>query len=108
MPLDFSFILPVVSRLLQLYSTDNKDFYVNGEKILPTEGHPERFTELHEEEEREEGDRGEQEERKGDSRGERQIYAVVCSQRVLRSPDTHRDSQNWIGKRRGKEEIEVF
>ena len=24
MPLDFSFILPVVSRLLQLYSTDNK------------------------------------------------------------------------------------
>ena len=24
LPLDFSFILPVVSRLLQLYSTDNK------------------------------------------------------------------------------------
>ena len=24
MPLDFSFILPVVSRLLQVYSTDNK------------------------------------------------------------------------------------
>ena len=32
-----------------------------------------RFTELHEEEEREEGDRGEQKEKKGDSRGERQI-----------------------------------
>ena len=46
--------------------------------------------------------------RGGDSRGERQIYAVICSQSVLRSPDTHRDSQNWIGKRRGKEEIEVF
>ena len=29
-------------------------------------------------------------------------------QSVLRSPDTHKDSQNWIGKRRGKEEIEVF
>ena len=56
----------------------------------------------------EEGDRGEQEERKGDSRGERQIYAVICSQSVLRSPDSHIDSQNWIGKRRGKEEIEVF
>ena len=26
LPLDFSFILPVVSRLLQLYSTDNKTF----------------------------------------------------------------------------------
>ena len=36
-----------------------------------------RFTELHEEEEREEGDRGEQEEKKGDSREESQIYAVL-------------------------------
>ena len=42
------------------------------------------------------------------TRGKRQIYAVVCSQSVLRSPDTHRDSPNWIGKRRGKEEIELF
>ena len=25
LPLDFSFILPIISRLLQLYSTDNKD-----------------------------------------------------------------------------------
>ena len=50
----------------------------------------------------------EQEEKKGDSRGERQIYAILCSQSVLHSPDTHRDSQNWIGKRRGREEIEVF
>ena len=46
--------------------------------------------------------------KKGDSRGERQIYAVVCSQSVLHSPDTHKNSQNWIGKRSGKEEIEVF
>ena len=46
--------------------------------------------------------------KKGDSRGERQIYTVICSQSVLHSPDTHKDSQNWIGKRRGKEEIEVF
>ena len=56
----------------------------------------------------EEGDRDEQEEKKGDSRGERQIYTAVCSQSVLRSPVTYKDSQNWIGKRRGKEEIEVF
>ena len=45
---------------------------------------------------------------KGDSRRERQIYTVICSQGVLHSPDTPIDSQNWIGKRRGKEEIEVF
>ena len=81
---------------------------VNGEKILHHEGQTERFTELHEESEREERDRGEQEERKGDSRGERQIYADICSQSVLHNPDTHKDSQNWIGKRRGKDEIEVF
>ena len=54
-----------------------------------------------------EGDRDEQE-KKGDSRGERQMYTVVCSESVLHSPGTHRDSQNWIGKRRGREEIEVF
>ena len=39
---------------------------------------------------------------------ERQIYTVICSQSVLCSPDTHKDSQNWTGKRREKEEIEVF
>ena len=38
---------------------------VNGEKILHSEGHPERFTELHGEEKREEGDRGDQEEKRG-------------------------------------------
>ena len=63
------------------------------------------FSELHEKEEREEGDRDEQEEKKCDSRGERQIYTVIFSQSVLRSPDTQKDSENWIGKRRGKEEI---
>ena len=78
------------------------------EKIFHCEGHPERFTELHEEEEKKEGDRDGLEDKKGDSRGERQIYAVVCSQSVLHSPDTHRDSQNWTGKRRGREEIEVI
>ena len=67
-----------------------------------------RGSQLHEEKEREEGDRDEQEEKRGDSRGERQIYSLLCSQSVLCSPDTHRDSQNWTGKRRGKEEIEVF
>ena len=50
-------------------------------------GHPERFTELHEEVEREEGDRDELEEKKGDSRGERQIHTVLCSLSVLRSPE---------------------
>ena len=38
--------------------------------IFHSEGHPERFTELHGEEKREEGDRGDQEKR-GESKGER-------------------------------------
>jgi len=33
--------------------------------ILHSEGHPERFTQLHGEEKREEGDRGDQEEKRG-------------------------------------------
>ena len=28
--------------------------------------------------------------------------------KVFSSPDTHRDLQSWIGKRRGREEIEVI
>ena len=57
----FSFILTVASRLLHPYSTNDKTS-VNGEKILHSGGHPERFTELHGEEKREEGDRGDQDE----------------------------------------------
>ena len=57
---------------------------------------------------REEGDRDEQGDKKGDSRGERHIYTVLCFQNALHNPDTHKDSQNLIGKRRGKEEIQVF
>ena len=36
--------------------------------IHHSDGQPESFTELHEEKEREEGNRGEQEEKRGDSR----------------------------------------
>ena len=50
-------------------------------------------------------ERGTQEER---DRSTQLSVLKVCSQSVLCSPDTHKDSQNWIGKRRGKEEIEVF
>ena len=66
LPLDFSLILPVVSRFLQLYRTDNKTSRLMV-KRFSTIRDTERFTELHEEEEREEGDRDEQEEKKGDS-----------------------------------------
>ena len=37
--------------------------------VFHSEGHPERFTELHGEEKREEGDRGDQEEQRGNQKG---------------------------------------
>ena len=81
------------SRVLQLYSTDNKTTRLMVKRFSTVRG-TQRGSQLHEEKEREEGDRDEQEEKKGGSRGERQIYEVLCSLCVLRGPDTHRDSQN--------------
>ena len=46
--------------------------------------------------------------RKRGTQEERDRSTVVCSQSGLRSSDTHKDSQNWIGKRRVKEKIDVF
>ena len=42
---------------------------VNCETILHSEGNPEGFTELHGEEKREAGDRGDQEEKQGSQKG---------------------------------------
>ena len=53
----FSLIFTIASRLLHLYSTDDKTSRLML-KFLHSEGHPERFTELHGEEKREEGVRG--------------------------------------------------
>ena len=65
------------SPLLQLYSTDNKTSRLN-EKILHSEGHPKTFTQLHEEEEREEGARDTQEEKKGGlKRRETDIHSTL-------------------------------
>ena len=57
----FSLIFTVASRLLHLYSTVDKTSRLKM-KFLHSEGHPERFTELHGKEKREEGDRGDQNE----------------------------------------------
>ena len=66
----------MASRLLQLYSTDNKTSSLMAN--LHSEGHPERFTELREGEEREEGDRDEHGGEKGDSRGDRPMQHSVA------------------------------
>ena len=45
------------------------------------------FTELHREENKEEGDRGDQKDKGGESKGERQIQPVISSLSVLHSPE---------------------
>ena len=55
---------------------------VNGENILHSEGHPERFTELHGEEKREKGDRSDQKEKRGNQKGRENLASnqfPICS-----------------------------
>ena len=66
-------------------------------------GHPERFTELHEEEEREEGDRDEQEEKRG-TQEERERSTQLSVPRVFSVAQTstkiHRIGLGREGERR--------
>ena len=62
--------------------------------------------ELHREEKREEGDRGEQEEERGNQRREIDLGSALLPKCSLQ-PGTLRDSQSWVEKRRGREEVEV-
>ena len=68
LPLVFSLILTVASRLLHLYSTDDKTSRLMMKSFLHSEGHLERYTELHGEEKWEEGDRGDHEEKRGNQK----------------------------------------
>ena len=65
------------------------------------------FMELYREEKREEGDRGDQEDNRGGIK--RRETDPACNQFPKCSPPsgTHRDSQSWVEKRRGREEIEA-
>ena len=67
LPLVFSLILTVASRLFHPY-TINEKLLVNGERIHHREGYLGRSTELHGEEKMEEGNRGDQEEKRRDQK----------------------------------------
>ena len=71
LPLVFSLILTVASRLLHLYSTDDKTSRLKM-KSFTTVSDTQRFTELHGKEKIEEGNRGEQEEKRGNQKGREQ------------------------------------
>ena len=65
------------------------------------------FTELYREERREEGDRGGQEDKRGGIN--RSETDPASNQFPKCSPPfgTHRNSQSWVEKRRGREETQV-
>ena len=69
LPLAFSFILTVVLRLLHPYSTNDKISRLMVKRFSTV-----RDTQrgLHEEEKREEGDKGDQEEKRGNQKGREQ------------------------------------
>ena len=68
MPLAFSLILTVASRLLHLYSTDDKTSRLMVKRFF-TVRDTQRDSQLRGEEKREEGDRGDQEEKRGNQTG---------------------------------------
>ena len=72
LPLAFSLILTVASKLLHPYSTDDKTSRLMV-KRFSTVRDTQRGSELHGEKKREEGDRSDQEEMRGKSKGERTI-----------------------------------
>ena len=65
------------------------------------------FTELHREEKREEGDRGGQEDKRGGIKRRETDPASNQFPKCSPSSGTHRNSQCWVKKRRGREEIEA-
>ena len=69
LPLVFSLIFTVASRLLHLYSTNDKT-----SRLMMKSFSTVRDTQrgLHEEEKREEGDKGDQEEKRGNQKGREQ------------------------------------
>ena len=82
LPLDFSFIFPVVSRLLQLYSTDNKTSRLMVKRFSSVRD-TQRGSQSYMKKRRGRKEIEMSRRRKRGTRGERQIYAVVCSQSSL-------------------------
>ena len=86
--LAFSLILTVASRLFCPYSTDYKTSRLMVKRFSTV-----RDTELHGEEKREEGDRGDQEEKRGNQKGETNLAShqfPKCSPQPGTPKEIHR------------------
>ena len=108
LPLGFSFILPVVSRLLQLYSTDNKTSRLIVKRFSSVRD-TQRGSQSYMKKRRGRREIEMSRRRKRGAQEERDRSTQLSVPRVFSVAQTPtKDSQNWIEKRRGREEIEVF
>ena len=113
LPVVFSLILTVASRLLHLYSTDDKTSRLMMKSfciVRDTQRGTQSYMQKRREEKREKGDRGDQEEKRGIKRGESKL-AVITSLCALHSLDpserfteSHREEKRREGDRGGQED----
>ena len=105
MPLVFSFIL-IASRLLHLDSTYDKTSRLKM-KSFSTVRDTQRGTQLHREEKREEGDRGDQEEKRGNQKKREQARQQSLPYVLSTVWIPQRCSRGYTEKRKGRKETEV-
>ena len=105
LPLVFSLILKVASRLLRLYSTIDKTSRLKM-KSFSTVRDTQRGSQGYMEKRRGRKETEVARRIKGESKGERQIQPVICS-KCSPHPGTHKEVQNYKEKRRGRRELEV-
>ena len=103
----FSLILRVASRLLHLYSTDDKTFRLMMKSFSTVRNTWRGNTELHGEEKREEGDRGDQEEKRGNQKRREQASQLSLLYVLSTVWTPQRCSWSYREKRRGRKETEV-
>ena len=92
LPLAFSIILTIVSRLIHPYSTDDKTSRLMVEKFS-TVRDTQRVSELHGEEKREEVDRGDQEEKRGSQKEREQSSQQSIPEAFSTEQNAPKDSE---------------
>ena len=103
LPLTFSLILAVASGLLHPYNTDDKTSRLMVKQlstVRDTQTGSQSYMEMRRRREMEVTRRRRGAVKRGESN--------LASNQFSIAQNTHRDSQNWTEKRRGREEIEVI
>ena len=107
LPLVFSLLPTVASRLLHLYSTNDKTFRLMMKSFSTVRDTWRGNTELNGEEKREEGDRSDQEEKRGNQKRREQASQLSLLYVLSTVWTPQRCSWSYREKRRGRKETEV-